>query len=563
MESAYHPAQAERLYWPECKVNAAKSPCPPADNIAVNPTTGYQTFAALQGTFVPPTVPNGYTTTPTPFPGMQLAAEGSALGPDAWTYKHAVVPAIRLGAAWDVFGDGKTAVSAGFGEFVNLTDSHFAQLLSGNPPDTVSRSVYYSAIDQVPNFVNSAAITPISPYTLGGAQPMSGNYNGSLMVQQDVGFSTVLEAAYVFNLSKHTWAQYQLNAVAPYAEYNVAFNNPNAAYLPANTSGKELNDNYFRPLAGLGNPLYESMSANASYNSLQVMVRRNMTRHLSYGAAYTWSKTMSAGGGYPTPVSPYFSDKARNYGPQYYPAPQALAINYVYEAPNLGEKLNFKLLGAVTDHWMISGITQFRSDIRNAIPGISFTNTTAADPQMNWTGGAETARMLVTGNPSLAPGTASFAGSASPIQLAPGANANGTPGNQLINESAFTIPWPCSATAGATPQQGIGEAMECYGNAGAGSLIPIPGTATNNWDVTFSKAFPLRSERREILFRAEMYNAFNHPQFSNFNITPSYNWQLWQQGVLEQTNANLGRYAAATTGQAPPREMSMSLRFQF
>jgi hypothetical protein len=81
----------------------------------------------------------------------------------------------------------------------------------------------------------------------------------------------------------------------------------------------------------------------------------------------------------------------------------------------------------------------------------------------------------------------------------------------------------------------------------------------NNWDMTFSKSFPLKSEQRVIIFRAEMYNIFNHTQFSSATITPSYSWPLWQNGVLEQTNAGLGRY----TGALSPRQMSMSLRFQF
>jgi hypothetical protein len=101
--------------------------------------------------------------------------------------------------------------------------------------------------------------------------------------------------------------------------------------------------------------------------------------------------------------------------------------------------------------------------------------------------------------------------------------------------------------------------MECFGNAGAGQLIPIPGTRTFNWDMTFTKAFPLKSERRQLMFRAEIYNIFNHTQFTGANISPTYAWPSWQQGVLVQTNANLGRYTSA----ANPRQMSMSVRLQF
>jgi hypothetical protein len=220
--------------------------------------------------------------------------------------------------------------------------------------------------------------------------------------------------------------------------------------------------------------------------------------------------------------------------------------------------VKFKPVGWVTDHWTVSGITQWHSDIKVAAPAISFTGTTSTNPQMNFTGGFEPARMIIVGNPQLPSGQVSFAGS-TPLVQAPGANANGTPGNQLLNESAFVIPFPCSWTPGATPQQGVGQSTECYGNAGAGNIISLPGTRMFNSDVTFSKAFPIKGERRQLLFRAEMYNIFNHTQFSTANISPSYSWPLWQTGVLQQTNANLGRYTASLS----PRQMSLSLRFQF
>jgi len=269
--------------------------------------------------------------------------------------------------------------------------------------------------------------------------------------------------------------------------------------------------------------------------------------------AYTLSKTMSA-----SSTSPYFPDKFRNYGPSFNPAPSVLAVNYVYEAPNLGQKLNSKLLGVVTDHWSVSGITQWRSDILGSIPGLSFSGTTSSNPQMDWTGGYEGARVLVTGNPNLPSDQVSFAGATKLVQ-AVGANVNGAPGDQIINALAFTYPWPCSLTPGATPQLGIGESMECYGNAGTGSLVKEPWTRTNNWDMTFTKNFPLKSERRVLMFRAEMYNIFNHTQFTSAGITPQYNWPNWQNGVLEQTSSSLGHFSAAQN----PRQMSMSLRFQF
>ena len=172
--------------------------------------------------------------------------------------------------------------------------------------------------------------------------------------------------------------------------------------------------------------------------------------------------------------------------------------------------------------------------------------------------------MMVVGNPNLSSGQASFVGGAavSTSQGSPAAfgyGPNGTPGNQLLNMSAFQIPYPCSATPAATPQLGIGENMECFGNAGAGSIVKIPDTQVMNFDVTLTKKFPLKSEKRVILFRAEVYNIFNTSQFNAWNISPTYDWSNWKNGVSVQTNSQLGRFS----GTLNPRQMSMSLRFQF
>src|ERR1035437_3545364 len=94
---------------------------------------------------------------------------------------------------------------------------------------------------------------------------------------------------------------------------------------------------------------------------------------------------------------------------------------------------------------------------------------------------------------------------------------------------------------------------------GIGTRLPVPGTRMFNWDMTFQKNFPLKSEKRVLMFRAEMYNIFNHTQFSGYNISPSYDYASWKNGILVQTNSSLGRY----TSTLNPRQMSMSLRFQF
>jgi hypothetical protein len=95
--------------------------------------------------------------------------------------------------------------------------------------------------------------------------------------------------------------------------------------------------------------------------------------------------------------------------------------------------------------------------------------------------------------------------------------------------------------------------MDCFGNAGGGSWLSIP-TRMNNWDMSFSKRFPLKSENRTLIFRAEMYNIFNHTQFTGVNLSATFN-----VSTLQQTNTQFGRFNAAM----PSRRITMTLRFQF
>jgi hypothetical protein len=168
----------------------------------------------------------------------------------------------------------------------------------------------------------------------------------------------------------------------------------------------------------------------------------------------------------------------------------------------------------------------------------------------------EGARMNVIGDWKLPSDQISFVGGPTTVNR----GVNGTPGNAIINNAAFMPPFPCSLTPQANPRVGIGQYMACFGNAGPGSLLTIPGTIVNNWDMTFRKNFPLKREGWKLEFRAEMYNIFNHTQFISASTGQSYDWANYKNtGTLVPTNGNTGRY----TNTVAPRVMSFALRFQF
>ena len=129
---------------------------------------------------------------------------------------------------------------------------------------------------------------------------------------------------------------------------------------------------------------------------------------------------------------------------------------------------------------------------------------------------------------------AQLSGSCSKNQLVKGGAVESKLGG-YFNTTCFTTP----AIIGA---DGIGTA---FGNSGTG-IANGPGQA--NLDLAFSKNVPLNwpVEKSSIQFRAEFFNALNHPQFAN----PDTNFTSATFGVISSTAVN-------------PRVGQLALRFAF
>ena len=87
-------------------------------------------------------------------------------------------------------------------------------------------------------------------------------------------------------------------------------------------------------------------------------------------------------------------------------------------------------------------------------------------------------------------------------------------------------------------------------NAGVNILR---GPGVNNWDINITKRMPLFSESRFIQFRTELFNAWNHTQFSNLFTTARFD------AAGCQVDPNFGAFSEART----PRTIQLSLKVVF
>ena len=103
---------------------------------------------------------------------------------------------------------------------------------------------------------------------------------------------------------------------------------------------------------------------------------------------------------------------------------------------------------------------------------------------------------------------------------------------QAINPAAFAAP--------------------AVGTLGTPTKFLVRGPGPHNFDISVVRIFPIR-EKLRLEFRAEMYNALNHTQFSALNQTAQFS----AAGV--QTNAQFGQFTAARN----PRIMQWAMRLRF
>ena len=439
----------------------------------------------------------------------------------------------RIGLAWDPFGNGKTAVRAGFGTYYSLIDD-LAFLLNSLPPYNGSLS-FSGPLSSIVPIVRGVAPpptcgpnvpTPCATYAPQGVQanaktPTVEEWN--LAIEEQLNQSTVFRIAYVGSHGYHGLFSIDPNSIPSQICANaagcqaggVATNGTPATV--ANQSHVAQGTEYIpvgrRPNQYLGAGFFWFAEDNSSYNALETEVSHRLSQGLEFRANYTWSKNLDINSGLTgaqaNNQAQMVLDRnrvSRDWGRSALNATNQASISARYELPfgqgkrwlNAASGLGSKLIGG----WQLNGISTFLS-------GFPFTPLIGS----NRSGDGDTRN---PDRPSVNP---NFSG---PVQL--------REPSQWFNPNAFVLPAPGT-----------------FGNLGRGTLTG-PGLA--DVDLSLFKNTAV-SERTSLQFRAEFFNAFNRVNFGPPNTT------VFSSGAI---SASAGLITTLATN---PRQIQFGLKLIF
>jgi len=464
-------------------------------------TTGWNEESGRAANYI--TGSNGILET-TPIVGSSAFTQNNA--------KHLLGP--RAGLAWDVFGNGRTAVRAGYGMYYSLIDD-LSFLLNSIPPYNGSVSLKGS----LPALIPITPGVPPAPNTIFAPQGVQPNaktptvQEWNFTVEQQLSHNTVLRVAYVGEFGYHGFVSVDPNAIPTQICANASGCSAGgdatatslakiphivpegAQYIPG--PGTPL------PNPKLGAGFFWYTEGNSSYNALQVDVIHRFSNGLQFRANYTWSKDLDvnsaltgAQANNQAQMVLDANDLHRDWGPSAYNIPNSASLSGTYDLPfGKGKPLgnNFGGFG----NWVVSG-WQFNA-IVSLESGFPFT------PQIgsNRSGDGDTRN---PDRPSLNP---AFSG---PVVL-------GNP-NQWFNPKAFILP-----IAGT------------YGNLGRGAYSG-PGLADVDGSLFKTTAI---TERTKLQFRAEVFNVLNHANFGTPNATVFSNGAISPSAGLITATATTSR----------------------
>jgi hypothetical protein len=519
-----------------------------------------------------------------PCPGDPKSTLAGECGPGGFAATNNLGPADhddlgpRLGFAWDVFGDGKTSLRGGFGiSYEGNLQKRFS-LTRWNPPyyslnqisnyldGNLDGNLIYGPLDSAqPTFIGPAPAAqhsgtgpqatgnisgwdPANPQTSGFTsivfrQGLQDPYveNWFFGLQRELRTKVTVEFNYVGTAGRNLFRAENVNRIPGglLPEGTCATDNFGRKLCSQVNSNKAANGEAINPTGQL-NPNYGRLrvwqnSASSIYHSMQISVRKQLSRGLQFGGNYTYSHSIDDGSSWQSGFTSVNGSAAGDgittdqtqpgldRGNSVFDIRHRLTFNYVWELPFF--RNNDGMSAAMLGGWQWSGIWSFQSGAHWSPFDLRASRLLSNDGFPN----ACSAAMFDSLNCVNVGGDYNLDGEKNDRPNAMADHIHTTPAQWA---DGFNLPdnffsAPC---------------LGCVGNLGRNTFI---GPSYWSADISLSKTFAF-SDKFHLQFRAEAFDVLNHTNF------------------LIGNNSNLhSPFFGMAGGTQSPRNLQFGLKLSF